>query len=288
MERMSNLKKGMEGADVRYVKDALVKLGYLHASTHDRFGAETDIAVRRFQTEKGLEADGIVGPLTMAELRLALGETSEVEADGIPKNIGKTAAAAIAAALSAVSETRRAIVLDALQYAFDPEVPRAYPLSLYVRGENLYNNDCQPNRMTEARIYYNAERQPEYFKEDSLKMMFAAIAADSGITGADCSGGIVGLWRRQGIVNRYWDRTADGISAHYATRIKKTEARPGDLVHKQGHIGLYAGGGYVIEWMGQRYGCQLNRRDKRRGYDFISRRMRDFGAWEHDYRPKSY
>ena len=62
MELTRNLKRGMSGDDVRKVKDKLFSLGYFGEAvkkiTHDRFGADTEVAVRAFQRAKGLEEDG--------------------------------------------------------------------------------------------------------------------------------------------------------------------------------------------------------------------------------------
>lgn len=62
------LKRGMSGTDVREVKDKLLSLGYLHASTHDTFGSDTKNAVKAFQKALGLTVDGIVGTATWAAL----------------------------------------------------------------------------------------------------------------------------------------------------------------------------------------------------------------------------
>ena len=62
------LKKGMTGEDVRAVKDKLVELGYLKASTHNTFGSDTRSAVKAFQKAKGLTVDGIVGTATWGAL----------------------------------------------------------------------------------------------------------------------------------------------------------------------------------------------------------------------------
>ena len=68
MEYTRLLKHMMSGSDVKAAKDRLVELGYLYASTHDTFGDDTLAAVKAFQTAKGLEVDGIVGPDTWAAL----------------------------------------------------------------------------------------------------------------------------------------------------------------------------------------------------------------------------
>lgn len=81
MEYTRLLKHMMSGADVRAVKDRLVALGYLYAATHDTFGDDTLAAVKAFQTDNGLEVDGIVGPGTW----VALFDGWEAEAPAEPE-----------------------------------------------------------------------------------------------------------------------------------------------------------------------------------------------------------
>ncbi len=59
----------MEGDDVRMLQEQLLALGYNEVGSADGiFGQLTEQAVMRYQQETGLEADGIVGPLTWAAL----------------------------------------------------------------------------------------------------------------------------------------------------------------------------------------------------------------------------
>ena len=57
----------MEGSDVQKLQEALKKAGFA-VSTDGVFGPGTDKAVKEFQQKKGLTADGIVGPKTLALL----------------------------------------------------------------------------------------------------------------------------------------------------------------------------------------------------------------------------
>jgi hypothetical protein len=61
------LKSGSKGQDVVTLQNDLIKLGYQIASDGD-FGPATKAAVIDFQTNKGLTADGIVGPKTSAAI----------------------------------------------------------------------------------------------------------------------------------------------------------------------------------------------------------------------------
>ena len=61
MEWTRNLKRYMTGEDVRYVKDRLVELGYLHKATHNRYGDDTYRAVKAFENGRiGVPVHGII------------------------------------------------------------------------------------------------------------------------------------------------------------------------------------------------------------------------------------
>lgn len=64
------LKKGVNGDDVAYCQRILIGLGYDLGKwgADGQFGAQTDLMVRRFQSEHGLKVDGIVGVKTWAML----------------------------------------------------------------------------------------------------------------------------------------------------------------------------------------------------------------------------
>ena len=260
------------------------------AVTTDVYGADTQDAVKTFQFKNGLTADGIIGTLTWAALfpeehpvPTALNRAQ------IPQQIGDAAAGAILAALEAQSEARRGIVLDALQHAYDAYVPGEYPISLYIRGGNLYNEDLMPNVITLKRIATGARRQPEYYDGGRREMMERAVQDNPAITGADCSGGVVGLLRHAGVVSPKFDLSANGFAANARYRhIASDTLLPADLLHKNGHVGLYAGGGYAVEWMGGAYGCQLTRLAARRGWNFVTQRLDRFGSWTEFLHPNEY
>ena len=65
------LRYGSRGESVRQVQSRLNELGYWSGTADGIFGNNTLSAVRRFQSAKGLSADGIVGPKTYAALGLS-------------------------------------------------------------------------------------------------------------------------------------------------------------------------------------------------------------------------
>lgn len=68
------LMNGMEGADVKVLQSALIKLGYDCGKwgADGEYGDCTELAVRRFQTQEDLTPDGEAGPQTLAALNKAL------------------------------------------------------------------------------------------------------------------------------------------------------------------------------------------------------------------------
>ena len=64
------LKKGSRGPAVVTLQQKLTSLGYNTKGADGIFGANTDSAVRHFQSDHHLQADGIVGPMTRKALGL--------------------------------------------------------------------------------------------------------------------------------------------------------------------------------------------------------------------------
>jgi peptidoglycan hydrolase-like protein with peptidoglycan-binding domain len=62
------LSEGSEGPDVRTLQSILEARAYGKLDVTGRFDAATTEAVRRFQREAGLQADGVVGPQTRPKL----------------------------------------------------------------------------------------------------------------------------------------------------------------------------------------------------------------------------
>lgn len=64
----SSIRAGDEGSAVRDIQERLLRLQQYHGTVDGRFGPRTEAAVRAFQRERGLRADGDVGPETWRTL----------------------------------------------------------------------------------------------------------------------------------------------------------------------------------------------------------------------------
>lgn len=65
---MPTLQRGNRGTAVMELQEKLLNIGYNPGPLDGIFGGQTDIAVRNFQRDKGLVADGVVGPKTWSVL----------------------------------------------------------------------------------------------------------------------------------------------------------------------------------------------------------------------------
>ena len=81
------LKRGMKGDDVRRLQQRLMELGYAlpkYGADGD-YGSETATAVKAFQRDRGLTADGIADEATHAALYAGQGNTYTVTLHNVPE-----------------------------------------------------------------------------------------------------------------------------------------------------------------------------------------------------------
>jgi peptidoglycan L-alanyl-D-glutamate endopeptidase CwlK len=105
---MSVLKQGSSGADVTALQTRLKELGFDPNGVDGNFGPGTKAALIAFQKSKGLTADGMAGPQTMAALQLgsaaaAGAGTGTTTSSG--DSVGGTAAGAAPAVAGVTAET---------------------------------------------------------------------------------------------------------------------------------------------------------------------------------------
>lgn len=289
MEFTRNLKKGTSGEDVLFAKQRLVTLGYLYAATKKTFGSDTLKSVKAFQLANGLEADGIIGAETWAALFSDNTDKPTVEAVILPERFSQKARQAIGIALAQVTDVRREICLDALQYAVEATENPESMLAFYIRGGNMYNHDLTLNVMTEAKLkaYFKKSNYAPYFDGGRKELIQeTADNADYTLPGWDCSGLIIGLMRKHSIYNEEFDANANTLGAGHA--VKTSNPQPGDWACKSGHIGLYVGAGYVVESVGGAYGVQLTEAATRKVFNFQTRKLQKMSAWEYFGDPKRY
>ena len=82
MATYRNLSIGSSGEEVRKLQNALINAGYNVGSTgaDGKYGANTQSAVKKYQKDMGISADGIAGKLTQSALFGGVTQTTEAPA----------------------------------------------------------------------------------------------------------------------------------------------------------------------------------------------------------------
>ena len=297
------LKKDMSGNDVRYIKDCLFKLKYYPSNTikisNNKFGNDTYNAVLSYQTSNKdtngnkLRADGIIGRKTWDAI-IRDYEAGKVKSDvpsGLLDNythISVDKREKIEAEIKNISKLRQEIILEILNYAYDKDVPGDVR-ALYIFGANLYGTNLKINYADEAEINRASRIYPRYFNYGRKEWMKEQVKRNPKLPASDCSGMEVGYLRKHKLVSNSFDTTANNLCLDkYSSIIPKNNLKPGDWVGFNGHIGTYVGAGYVVEFAGGAYGCQLTKLDDRELYDFIKKKVVKGSAWTKFRKPKFY
>jgi peptidoglycan hydrolase-like protein with peptidoglycan-binding domain len=265
----------MRGDDVKDLQESLKKLKYNAGKIDGVFGSITKSAVIAFQsdvkkTNKKMLVDGVVGSQTRDAINKALNALLKPPApspdmvDYLPikdyPQVDSLILFKINAELQSVSEIRRKVVQEALKMV--------YPYGLYIRGANSYDKSLKPYYATVAMIKAGAKRQPEYYNGGREEWMIDHVEKlenkKEKCFAADCSGLVVGIWRKLGIVDNGFDNTANGILANSCYKISKADLKPADCVGSNQHMGLYLGAGYTLEDGGGAMAVQIASVDRTR------------------------
>lgn len=307
MEFKRTIKLGMSGSDVLYIKKKLFELGMysnkIKRIRSNQFRKDSVEATEKFQNtydsicEGPLEVTGTIYEACWEAIEAAARGEIKPKVDPTPTPtpspepekgildsytwIKSSKRKLIEKDLENTSEMRRNICLDILKYAFDPEYRAPGVRALYMWGGNLYNTDLKLNIATATKIEVGAKRYPAKYDGGRKEWMLSEVKKNPNLPASDCSGMEVGWLRKFKLTNNRFDQNANSLgSAQFSIKCEIGNLKPGTFAHRNGHLGTYVGGGYIVEFVGGAYGCQLTKRTDRKVWNFVEQKMHTFSAWE--------
>ena len=305
MEFKRTIKLGMSGSDVLYIKKKLFELGMysnkIKRIRSNQFRKDSVEATEKFQNtydsicEGPLEVTGTIYEACWEAIEAAARGEIKPKVDPTPTPspepekgildaytwIMPAKRSAIEKDLLNTSEMRRNICLDILKYTFDPEYRAPGVRALYMWGGNLYNTDLKLNIATATKIEVGAKRYPKKYDGGRKEWMLSEVKKNPNLPASDCSGMEVGWLRKFKLTNNRFDQNANALgSTQFSIKCEIENLKPGTFAHRNGHLGTYVGGGYIVEFVGGAYGCQLTKRTDRKVWNFVEQKMHTFSAWE--------
>jgi N-acetylmuramoyl-L-alanine amidase len=160
------LKDGVTSPAAKAMKEDLYTLGYLDiADPNERFGPQTEAAVKEFQRDHGLYVDGVAGPKTLSKISEVLsnkGSDDEESDVGDPGNYGSISIMKVGTTYDGVIQLK--LDLEALGFMsvsnpsnqFDSATAQA--VKDFQRSENLaVDGVAGPNTMKALRAALNVD-----------------------------------------------------------------------------------------------------------------------------------
>ena len=309
MEFKRTIKLGMSGSDVLYIKKKLFELGMysnkIKRIRSNQFRKDSVEATEKFQNtydsicEGPLEVTGTIYEACWEAIEAAARGEIKPKVDPTPTPtpspeptptglldsytwIKPSKRKLIEKDLENTCEMRRNICLEILKYAYDPEYRTGNEVrALYMWGGNLYNTDLKLNIATATKIEVGAKRYPKKYDGGRKEWMLSEVKKNPNLPASDCSGMEVGWLRKFKLTNNRFDQNANALgSTQFSIKCEIENLKPGTFAHRNGHLGTYVGGGYIVEFVGGAYGCQLTKRTDRKVWNFVEQKMHTFSAWE--------
>ena len=235
---------GEESPEIKEYQQRLKSLGYLMTEPDGNFGADTKAAVKRFQENSGLIADGYIGPSTKTALM----------SDGAQSN-----ALAIGAKGDDVTNVQKR--LKDLGYIKKTTGYFGSETDTAVRGFQKNNGlgvDGKVGPNTMNRLVSDSAKKStgasvtgpnvESFISVALsKLGCKYVRGGKGSNTFDCSGFVYWCLNQVGVKQGYMTSHTWAKCTKY-TRIKRmSDMKRGDIIVYSGHVAIYAGKGVMID-----------------------------------------
>lgn len=235
---------GDESPDILNFQKRLKALGYLTTTPDGKFGPDTRAAVKRFQENSGLVADGYIGPATKEALMSS-------NAQGNALTIGAEGAD--------VENVQR--MLKKLNYM--SKVTGYFGSTTDSAVRSFQNNnglkvDGKVGKKTMALLTSDKAKKStgvnitganasSFVEVAKSKLGSKYVRGAKGPNKFDCSGFVYWCLNKVGVKQGYMTSRGWAKSSKY-TKIKSiNDLKKGDIIVFEGHVGIIAGGGMMID-----------------------------------------
>ena len=235
---------GEQSPEIKTYQERLKKLGYLTTDPDGNFGADTKAAVKRFQENNGLIADGYIGPSTKSVL---MSDDAEINA--------LTIGAKGDDVTSIQNRLKELGYLNKITGYFGSDTDTAVRSFQHTNGLSA-DGKVGPNTM-KVLTSDNAKKSTgasvtgpnveSFISIAESKLGCRYVRGGKGPNTFDCSGFVYWCLKQIGIKQGYLTSGGWASSTKYTKITSMSDMKRGDIIVYKGHVAIYAGKGIMID-----------------------------------------
>jgi peptidoglycan hydrolase-like protein with peptidoglycan-binding domain len=235
---------GEESPEVLEFQNRLKALGYLTTTPDGKFGADTKAAVKRFQENSGLVADGYIGPATKEALMsgdaqsnaLTIGaEGADVE--NVQQQLKKLGyMSKVTGYYGSTTDSAVRSFQHNNGLSVDGKVGKK-TMSLLTSGKAKKSTG----------VSITGANASSFVSVAQSKIGSKYVRGAKGPSKFDCSGFVYWCLNKVGVKQGYMTSGGWAKSSKYTKITSISKLKKGDIIVFSGHVGIIAGGGYMID-----------------------------------------
>lgn len=218
------------GTDVEKVQNRLIALGYLNSAATGYYGSVTEEAVKNFQSRNGLSADGKVGAQTNAVLfsddaKEAAKTSTDTKKEETPKK----------------EETQKKEETSKKE-----ETPKKEETKKEETPKKEETQKEEPKK-EDTTVTADSKSVSALISVAKSKLGSRYVRGGKGPNTFDCSGFVYWCLNQIGVKQGYMTSAGWRSTSKYPTVNSMSKLEKGDIVCFVGHVGIYLGGGKMID-----------------------------------------
>ena len=264
--------RGEVNEKIMAYQNRLKKLGYLTTDADGKYGNDTEAAVRRFQERSGLIADGYLGPQTIENLLSSDAQANALmigmkgkDVENVQKRLkelnylksvdgyyGSNTEGAVRA-----FQERNNLSIDGKvgKRTMSVLTSDAAKKAGSTSGSSTSGGSSQSKPPAQGQQPEEAPSRPSgkvasvgtFLDIARSKLGSRYVRGAKGPSSFDCSGFVYWCLNQAGVSQGYMTSASWQKTTKYQRISKMSSLEPGDIVSFRGHVGIYLGGGQMID-----------------------------------------